>query len=249
MLPDLPETGIVVPCYNEATRLSAQEIAAFCRERPWVHFCFVDDGSADGTLGVLRTIEKDISSQGMVLKLGKNRGKAEAVRAGVKHLCAEKRFAFIGYWDADLSTPLDEIPRFLEVAQNHPRVQFLCGARIRRMGAVVERKRYRHYLGRIFATATGLLLHLPIYDTQCGAKLFTAELGEHLFDKPFLSWWFFDVELFARTIQRVGHEEAHHAIFEVPLQEWRDRSGSKVTLLTYLRAPVDLLKIHRHYKF
>jgi len=247
-LRDFPETGVVVPCYNEARRLPAEKFKAFCRERPWVHFCFVNDGSSDGTLDVLRKIKNDFPKQVSVDDLGENRGKGEAVRAGVKQLCKAGGFAFIGYWDADLSTPLDEIPRFLDVAREHPGVEFLCGSRIRRMGAVVERKPHRHYLGRVFATATSLLLHLGVYDTQCGAKLFTAKLAERIFDEPFLSWWFFDVELFARTIAMVGLEEAQRAIFEVPVREWREREGSKRTPLTYLRAPVDLLRIHGHYK-
>lgn len=242
------ETAIVVPCYNEATRLPHQEFAACLTEHPELHFCFVDDGSSDGTMDVLGSLARAFPQQTTVLGLGRNRGKGEAVRAGVLNLCASRRFDYVGYWDADLAIPLYEVPRFIDLAARAGRVRFICGSRIRRIGALVERRWYRHYAGRFFATAASLLLHLPIYDTQCGAKLIEAGLARRIFDEPFLSRWLFDVELLARTIRLLRYEEAHQAIFEIPLVEWQDKGASKVSIVSFLRAPWELIRIWRHYR-
>ncbi|MCK4283042.1 MAG: glycosyltransferase [Candidatus Brocadiae bacterium] len=244
----MPKTGIVVPCYNEAERLPAQDYARFAARWPQVSFCFVDDGSADDTERVIRETVGSLPGRHSVMALGHNYGKAEAVRAGIRHLCGATDCAFVGYWDADLSTPLGEIPRFLEAAELRPQVRLLCGSRIRRMGATIERHPWRHYLGRAFATAASLALRLPIYDTQCGAKLFEANLARKIFAEPFISRWLFDVELIARTVALLGRSRASAAIFEVPLETWHEGSGSKVAPWAYLSAPRELLCIYLRYR-
>ena len=99
----------------------------------------------------------------------------------------------------------------------------------------------------IFATAASLVLNLPIYDTQCGAKLFRAEawLGE-VFAERFLSRWVFDVEILAR-FARLHRAEIEQLIYEYPLKQWHDVKGSKVKFSDFFRAFVDLAKIARKY--
>ncbi len=243
MLHGLPKTGVVVPCYNEAHRLPVEEFTGFFESSPEVRFCFVNDGSSDGTRWALEDMARRYPGQVEVVSLAHNQGKAEAVRAGIMHLCASQDCEFVGYWDADLSTPLKEIESFLCVARDRPNVKVLCGSRVRRMGAVIERRPERHYLGRAFATAASILLRLPVYDTQCGAKLVRSDVARCVFARPFTSKWLFDVELFARIVTLIGRDGALDAIFEVPLETWRARAGSRVSLLTYVLAPWDLLRI------
>ncbi len=71
---------------------------------------------------------------------------------------------------------------------------------------------------------------------------------EPYYKKPFLSRWFFDVEIFARTIVALGYKESMQAILEVPLQKWLDKGGSKVTFYHFLKAPWELLRIFLSYK-
>ncbi|MBX7074878.1 MAG: glycosyltransferase [Pirellulales bacterium] len=162
------------------------------------------------------------------------------------------RGEYVGFWDADLATPLAALAEFREVLDHDKRIEWVFGSRIRLLGRAIERQPLRHYLGRGWATAVSLLLRLPVYDTQCGAKLFRAndELRSVLSD-PFISRWVFDVELIARLIcarRRWGGAPATAAIFESPLREWRDVEGSKVRPRDFWKGAVDLARIYRHYR-
>ena len=123
----------------------------------------------------------------------------------------------------------------------------VLGSRIKRLGASIDRKAKRHYLGRVFATFASLTLRLPVYDTQCGAKLVQAALVPQLFDQPFLSRWIFDVELLARLRNLVGVQKLLDATIEAPLDKWEDIGGSKLRFSYMMRAPLELWKIARRY--
>lgn len=239
-----------MPCFNEARRLDVGAFAAFRHDAVDVRFLFVDDGSTDDTLAVLRSLAARDPARFAVLARPRNEGKAAAVRAGVLAALAE-RPAFVGYWDADLATSLDEIPRFLAVLERQPDRDVVFGARVKLLGRAVERRALRHYLGRVFATLASSTLGLAIYDTQCGAKLFrvTPELAA-LFEPPFLVGWTFDVEIVARMAQahRAGRGRApEEAIVELPLEAWRDVAGSSVRPSDFPRAFFELLRIRRAY--
>lgn len=247
MLRDLPKTGLVIPCYNEAARLPVAAITEELARSPYLTLCLVNDGSTDRTQLLLENLQREWPEQCQALALPSNSGKAEAVRRGIHELCRRQELHFVGFWDADMATPLAEHRAFLDVARRLPRCRFICGSRVRRLGASVERRAIRHLLGRVFATAVSLWLELPVYDTQCGAKLFEANLARTLFAAPFVSRWFFDVELFKRALLCLGHEAASEVFYEYPLQAWEDKRGSKLTVGSHVAALVDLLRMMRHY--
>ena len=245
-------TRIVVPCYNEAARLDSGAFSAFAASEPSVGFLLVNDGSRDQTLALLRELEASDRDAFLVLDLPRNRGKAEAVRAGL--LAAfDSSAEFVGYWDADLATPLEEIPRFVEVLTRLSGIDLVFGARVQLLGRSVRRSSVRHYLGRIFATAVSHVIGLPIYDTQCGAKLMrrTPEL-EALFATPFAVGWTFDVEILARLIRsRAGGRlpPAAEAVYELPLDRWHDVAGSKVRPVDFFIAFFEIAKIWYRYRW
>ena len=243
----MTDVCIVMPCFNEERRLKGDEILEFLREHPNVAICFVDDGSSDGTRGTLNALRERAPSSVHVLGLSVNGGKADAVRKGVLHAAAMRRFRLIGYWDADLSTPLRELSAMVLPFDADPRQVLAMGSRVRRLGANIRRSALRRYIGRVFSTLASVMLRLPVYDSQCGAKVVRADLVEVLFEEPFLTRWLFDVEIMARLRNHLGPELALCAMTEVPLTNWAEVGGSKLRLVHMMRAPIELLRIAVHY--
>lgn len=242
-------TTLVVPCYNEEKRLDTESFLSFLSGHPQLRFHFVNDGSQDGTLAVLRALQEGDPSRIEVLDLPANVGKAEAVRLGLIGAASDGS-TFVGYWDADLSTPLAELPRLLAAFETGRDVRAVLASRVRLLGLNVKRKPARHYAGRAFATAASLVLGLSVYDTQCGAKLFRVSPELHdILTEPFQTRWIFDVELLARLVRAVGgkHMSTDGTLVEVPLTVWHDVPGSKIRLRDGLRAALDLLRIRRLY--
>lgn len=240
---DQPSCLLVVPCYNEEKRLPVGELETFRHHYPHVRFLFVNDGSHDGTQSLLEALKHSAPESFDVVALDRNRGKAEAIRRGMREAIAREP-QFVGFWDADLSTPLDEIPRFLELMQHRSDIEMVIGSRVQLLGRNISRRLMRHYLGRVFATLASLAIGLPVYDTQCGAKMFrvTPPLSD-VFDKPFSSRWVFDVELldrFLRLPPADGKPPRAKQIVEVPLQEWTDVAGSKLGMWDCVQAAWDL---------
>jgi len=246
---------IVVPCYNEAHRLPSEKFVEFVHEGrnhegPNIDFLFVNDGSTDDTLALLERLQRVCGPAVSVLDKNINGGKAEAVRDGMIKAIESGNSAFVGFWDADLATPLSAISRLLQELIDDPHLQMVFGSRVRLLGRHVHRLAVRHYLGRVFATVVSIMLRLPIYDTQCGAKIFrvTPELAQVL-SKPFISRWVFDVEILARFIA-LNHGDTrilHDSIYEYPLERWEDVAGSKVKPGDFLLAFVDTFRIHQKY--
>jgi dolichyl-phosphate beta-glucosyltransferase len=235
---------MVVPCYNEEQRLPVEDFRRF----RGVDFLFVNDGSRDGTLRVLESLRAEDPARFAVLDLEKNSGKAEAVRRGIV-AAIERSPDIVGFWDADLATPLEEIPLFLEVFATRPDIEMVFAARVRLLGRQISRRESRHYFGRIGATLISQTLGMAVYDTQCGAKLFRVnDTLREIFASPFLSRWIFDVEIIARLVQKRGRDAAARAIYELPIRVWRDVQGSKVKSGDFLRALADLRKIRRAYR-
>jgi hypothetical protein len=152
----------------------------------------------------------------------------------------------VGYWDADLATPLSAVSDFVAVMQRYPGLLACMGARAQLLGKRITRHASRHYLGRVFATVASLVLRLPVYDTQCGAKIFrNSPLVRDAFAEPFLSRWIFDVEILARLGLMVGTEALRDRTYELALREWHDISGSKLASRDYVTAARDMWRIWR----
>jgi len=215
------KTAIIVPCYNEAARLDdAAFLEASARSKA-INFIFVNDGSTDKTLEKLELLKAADPAHIEVIGLERNSGKAEAVRRGFLH-ALDAEFVNIGYWDADLATPLKTVFKFCEILDT-TELRLIMGSRVRLLGRSINRKFFRHYLGRLFATFASLVLRIPVYDTQCGAKIFKkSDALYSAFALPFKVRWTFDVELLARllTIERkAGDAHPEELWLEYPLEE------------------------------
>lgn len=235
---------IVVPAYNEANRLDRDELKRYLDTTSDVHFLFVDDGSTDATFGMLSELEARFETV-HVLRLAQNSGKAEAVRHGVLQAMNEG-YSFVGYWDADWATPLSDIDRFVDLLRKRPDLRLALGSRVALLGRNIDRKWYRHYLGRITATFASIVLGIAVYDTQCGAKLMrvSPELKQ-IFQAEFRSSWVFDVEMIARYLKIFASSQG---IYEVPLDRWRDVGDSKVRPIDFVRSFGAMARIYHIYR-
>lgn len=237
---------VVIPCFNEARRLDGPSCAAFAAEQR-ISLLFVDDGSTDDTRAVLSSLVGDLGRRGVsadVLALGENQGKGEAVRRGMREALA-RGADVVGYFDADLATPPPEMIHIVRtVSEGEARVAL--GARVALLGRRIQRKVHRHYLGRVFATGASVILGIPVYDTQCGAKAFRRTPAlEAALSQPFSARWAFDVELIGRLLR--GAEGAPglpvEAFVEVPLREWRDVGGSTLRPSAFPLLALELARI------
>lgn len=235
---------LVVPVYNEARRLVADPWLQYLNADRSRALCFVDDGSTDSTVSLLEQLRDHAPAQVTILQLPENAGKAEAVRRGMAEaLAATSKYA--GFIDADLSAPLSEVTLLHDDLERYPDAWSAFGSRVKLLGRNIIRSERRHYLGRLFATCASIALDLPVYDTQCGLKLFrnVTEVRE-VFATPFKSKWIFDVEMLARLAQKVDGDVGVR-IHEVPLENWEEHGGSRLRLRDFLRAPLELLQIRR----
>ncbi len=239
------KTIVVVPCYNESKRLRQDDFLHYVEQNDDVAFLFANDGSRDNTLEVLQELTAK-HERLLMLDIQPNGGKAEAVRKGMLYAAEQYKPDYIAFWDADLATPLEEIEPMVKWADKG--YDAVMGLRLMRLGAKVKRKTMRHYLGRCFATVASMMLKLPVYDTQCGSKLFRREVVEAIFQEQFITRWLFDVELLARYKQRYGVEQAIQKIYEYPLFQWEDVDGSQLKSRDFFKAPLELMKIRKRYK-
>ncbi len=239
---------VVVPCYNERRRLNADAFREFVLDHENISFLFVNDGSTDGTRELLDELAAGNPDRLRAMHLARNGGKAEAVRRGLLE-ASELGVRYAGFWDADLATPLEAIPDFVGHLDAYQDVQMIFGARVRLLGHEIDRRAVRHYLGRVFATTASLVLGVPLYDTQCGAKLFRVSPEmKRLFETPFRSRWIFDVEIVARFLCEPHSAHVGSLIHERPLERWRDVAGSKVRPRDFVRAFFELCTIGRTYR-
>jgi glycosyltransferase involved in cell wall biosynthesis len=239
---------IIIPFYNEAGRFPADEFLGFLQKDPETSFCLVNDGSTDDTGRMLESLRERSPDRILVTTLPENKGKSGAVQAGMISALQHFNCRYYGFFDADLSTRLEESFRLRSRLMEKPSLEYAFGSRVAILGVRIERKLYRHLIGRVIATFISGILHLMVYDTQCGAKLFTRPLATRVFEKPFITRWLFDVEILARIIGMYGRDRIGEVVMEVPVESWIDKGGSKVSWSYGFRVLYDLMRIRNHYK-
>ncbi len=233
--------SVVIPAYNEEVRLkeSLREVLRYLKSQPYTfEVILVDDGSSDRTKEVAETCLKDVHHQ--VLVNQPNQGKGYSVKRGM--LAARGRF--ILFSDADFSTPLEEVERFLQYLQSGYDV--VIGSRALPESRVEIRQNIlRQNMGKIFNLFVRLFASQEIHDSQCGFKCFKSDAAKNLFGRQMLKGFSFDVEILYLA-QRLGCR-----VLEEPVI-WRNSPHSRVHIVKdSLRMLFDIMRIrwiHRRLK-
>jgi dolichyl-phosphate beta-glucosyltransferase len=225
---------ISIPCFRESRRLPSF-LDALCKELACAPFkasiVIVDDGSGYPEDALTRSIVDEFRSKypDLVAEpvfLERNLGKGGAVYAGWKASVRNSAPKLLCFVDADGAAPASEVGRLIEelLADQRHRWDALFGSRIKMMGASIDRRITRHYIGRVFATFVSLLTGIEIYDSQCGLKVVRtsayAAVEKYLKESRFV----FDVELTLLLLKN------GFRIREVPIN-WKEVPGSKVSVL------------------
>jgi glycosyltransferase involved in cell wall biosynthesis len=228
-----PMVSIVVPAFNEAHRIgdSINKIDAFMRQAPFCcELIVVDDGSTDNTAAVVSQVPARALR---VVRNNENHGKGYTVRQGV--LAATGKYVL--FTDADLSAPIGELDKLLEVAVKEG-VDVVIGSRaIDRRFIEKHQSALRELSGQTFNVMVRLLLGLNLHDTQCGFKLFDREKSRRIFEQQRTQGFGFDPELLFLA-RRAGL-----TISEIPVR-WSHAEGSKIRLFRDgMRMFLDLVQI------
>ena len=239
--------GVVIPCYNEEERLLSKEFIDFIDSNSGYHLCFVNDGSKDNTLQVLKDLQKGRENYITVYDCEKNGGKAEAVRLGMLHMSKKEDLDYIGFLDADLSTDLSDFDDLVSTIENSE-YDIVSGSRISRMGADITKESARKIISLTINFIIRKILSMDFKDTQCGAKIFKKDAIELAFNKPFVTKWLFDVEIFMRMRNHFGLNEAKKRLCEKPLKRWIHADGSKLSMKDSLKIGFQLTHIAFKYR-
>jgi dolichyl-phosphate beta-glucosyltransferase len=219
----LPPFSIVIPCFNEAMRIGATIRAALNyvdKNSPRSELIVVNDGSTDTTATIAREALADAKIDNRLLENFPNRGKGAAVRKG---LLASRRSVGL-FFDADLSTPLEETPKVIEPIANGD-VDIAFGSRALDRSLIGEHQPWRReQAGRVFNLLVRLSTGLRFWDTQCGFKAFRLAVCRPVLEAARIDRFAFDVELLYLA-QRAGLR-----LREVPVR-WNHSEGSKIVFV------------------
>ncbi len=241
------KTGIIIPCYNEENRLDTNAFITFINAKNEFHLCFVNDGSKDDTIRVLKEVQETNPEKVSVIDMKKNGGKAAAVRAGARYLHSRGDIQFIGFIDADLSTDFEDFDGLVQTLQSDTSLNLVFGSRAKNASEGIEKNPLRALFSKMINILIVAILGLSIQDTQCGAKVFRAGIVPVLFNQAFLTRWLFDVEMFIRLKKHMGVSQVMNSIIEQPLKRWVHMDDSKLGAKDALEIPFRLASIWFNY--
>ena len=226
--------SIVVPCYNESKDIAKNsEIIKNYLEsiKQDYELILVNDGSKDNTKEVIEAIPGV-----KALSYEPNRGKGGAVKYGIENATGD----YVLFMDADLSTDLEAIERFIKIAPNYDMV---IGSRHAK-DSVIKKKQpaLRVFIGWCCRKLVNMKFHFKYKDTQCGFKAMRTDIAKKIVSKQVVNNFAFDVEyLYIAKLNNLS-------IYEMGVI-WADDRGSTVSpLKSSIKFFKDLSFIKKHKK-
>jgi dolichyl-phosphate beta-glucosyltransferase len=220
----LPPVSIVIPCFNEAERIGETlrvTLDYLGKFAPGSELIVINDGSTDATGPRIREVfDEPTKTEKHLLENFPNRGKGAAVRTGL--LSATRPIGL--FTDADLSTPIEEMPKIVEpIATNEVDIAF--GSRALNRQLIGHHQPWRReQAGRVFNLVVRLATALPFWDTQCGFKAFRLSVCRPILEAAHVIGFGFDVELLYLA------QKAHLRMREIPVR-WNHCEGSKIRVV------------------
>ncbi|MEO7506212.1 MAG: dolichyl-phosphate beta-glucosyltransferase [Pyrinomonadaceae bacterium] len=233
--------SVVIPAYNEGARLGesvATVLAYLAESSPQSELIVVDDGSSDNTVELARNAIRNSRVKAQVISLGENRGKGCAVRTGL--LAAKHNLALFS--DADLSTPITELPKLIEPIEAG-KVDVAFGSRALDRNLIGRHQPWgREQGGRVMNMIIRLATRLPYWDTQCGFKAFNMQFCRPLIAAAKIDRFGFDVELLYLA------KLAGLSLAEIPVR-WDHADGSKLSVFRDTRRTLwEIAAIKKHQR-
>jgi glycosyltransferase involved in cell wall biosynthesis len=223
---------ICVPCYKESRRLPRflEQIAASDSEsNSHLKILFLEDGSGQQEQSEFLSILESAKARFKYIELQykifpHNRGKGAVLRDGFR-VGMSMGCDAIGFIDGDGATPFREMSGMVHELMLQNDTDMIIGSRIKCLGKTVSRSLKRHLSGRIFATILSNLYDIPVYDSQCGAKIFKSRvLSDKVLELCDDNRWLFDTQ-FLIYLFKAGYTIRERMV------DWTDIPGSKVSLL------------------
>jgi dolichyl-phosphate beta-glucosyltransferase len=210
--------SIIIPAYNEASRLgpTLEAVLAYLRSQPWIaEVIVVDDGSTDETAKAVEEVALGNPNVRLV-RNEINRGKGYSVRHGMQ----SARGDVVAFSDADLSSPVEELPKLLDAL--HDGADIAIGSRWLQASVQTQRQSFsRQLVGRIYNFSLRVILGLRFKDTQCGFKAFSRRAVHAIVQKQTIERWGFDPEILF-----IGRKFGYR-IDEIPVR-WGHKEGSSI---------------------
>jgi dolichyl-phosphate beta-glucosyltransferase len=231
--------SFVIPAYNEEKRinLTLKKLNIFFKEFLYNYeIIFVNDGSTDKTSNIIAAFISEHNLTNYRLEnISENSGKGYAVKKGMEISSNNAELFF--FMDADLSTPLEEIKKFIEFYLNN-NFNILIGSRSLKKSNVIKKQNFlRQTLGKIFNKIVKLIFPTKFIDTQCGFKMFDKKSKDIIFNKTLIKGFAFDVEIiFLAKLFKLN-------ITDLPVV-WKNNELSKVHIIKdSLKMIFELIKI------
>lgn len=221
---------LIIPCYNEARRLSEIYFRDLQQELACDLF-FVNDGSTDATTEKIATFRFPLS----FLDLKLNVGKAQAVTLGMAQV--KDGYKWIGVCDADGAISIEDWKSAFKFMLEEDSIDCVSGARVLLAGMPLTRKLSRKWIGRIIATYVSLVIRIQIYDPQSPCKIYSNKAISNMRFEDFKTKWFLDAEiLLQKNLSGVK-------IKEFPLSNWNDIEGSHLSFRSIFQVLWDCLQL------
>jgi dolichyl-phosphate beta-glucosyltransferase len=231
--------SFVIPVYNESVCLAenlviVHDFLQSALEADFEIVC-VDDGSRDGSIDILESFLDRMPLT--IEKHDRNRGKGAAIRTGMLAAKGDR----VMFFDADLSTPLEEMHRFFPLFEQGAEV--VIGTR-KSMKAKITKFQppHRVIMGMGYTYLVNFMLGMKVSDFTCGFKAFSRKATDAIFPRARIDGWSYDVEILYLA-HRFGLDTR-----ELPVR-WANKPGSKVRLIhDTIRSFKELLEIRRIHR-